>query len=92
MKCPRPNMKNCLTHVRGVDGLLSALTEQIDAEVMEAAPNLKVISNFAVGVDNIDVARGYGAQNPSRKYARRTDRCNGRHGLCVASGGRPANC
>ena len=50
-----PTRGELLAHVRGVDGLLSALTEQVDAEVMEAGPNLKVISNFAVGVDNIDV-------------------------------------
>jgi glyoxylate reductase len=31
------------------------LTEKIDAEVMDSAPRLKVISNMAVGVDNIDV-------------------------------------
>lgn len=51
-----PGHNEILARVRGVDGLLSSLTEQIDIEVMEAAPNLKVISNFAVGVDNIDVA------------------------------------
>ncbi len=42
--------------VRDVDGLLSLLTDKIDAEVMDAAPRLKVISNMAVGVDNVDVA------------------------------------
>ncbi len=43
--------------VSGKDGLLCLLTDKIDAEVMDAAgPNLKVISNYAVGFDNIDVA------------------------------------
>ena len=43
--------------MRGVDGLLCLLTDRIDAEVMDAAgPGLKVISNHAVGFDNIDVA------------------------------------
>ncbi|MEM2282589.1 MAG: glyoxylate reductase [Candidatus Hadarchaeales archaeon] len=42
--------------VRGKDGLLCLLTDRIDAEVMDAgAPTLKVISNYAVGFDNIDV-------------------------------------
>lgn len=45
-----------LEHIAGVQGLLAVLTDQIDAEVMDAAPQLKVISNCAVGVDNIDVA------------------------------------
>jgi lactate dehydrogenase-like 2-hydroxyacid dehydrogenase len=45
-----------LERVRGVDGLLCCLTDRIDAEVMDAAgPGLKVISNFAVGLDNVDL-------------------------------------
>jgi len=40
-----------------VDGLLCLLTDGIDGEVMdEAGPQLKVISNHAVGFDNIDVS------------------------------------
>lgn len=38
------------------DGLLCLLTDKIDARLMDAAPNLKVISQCAVGFDNIDVA------------------------------------
>ncbi|MDO8586046.1 MAG: D-glycerate dehydrogenase [Armatimonadota bacterium] len=38
------------------EGILSMLTDKIDADLMEAAANLRVISNNAVGVDNIDVA------------------------------------
>jgi glyoxylate reductase len=51
-----PNREELLQHVRGIDGLLCLLTDQIDGEVMdEAGPQLKVISNHAVGFDNIDV-------------------------------------
>jgi glyoxylate reductase len=51
-----PTRGELLQHVRGVDGLLSLLTDRIDGDVMEeAGPQLKVISNFAVGYDNIDV-------------------------------------
>jgi len=51
-----PGRAELLQHVRGVDGLLCLLTDKIDGEVMdEAGPQLKVISNYAVGVDNIDV-------------------------------------
>lgn len=38
------------------DGILSLLTEPIDAAVLAAAPQLRVVSNMAVGVDNIDLA------------------------------------
>lgn len=51
-----PARDELLQRVRGVDGLLSLLTDKIDIEVMdEAGPQLKVISNLAVGFDNIDV-------------------------------------
>ena len=46
-----------LKKIAGCDGVLSLLTERIDAELMDAAgPQLKVISNFAVGFNNVDVA------------------------------------
>jgi glyoxylate reductase len=42
--------------VKGVDGILSLLTDRMDAALMDAAgKQLKVISQMAVGVDNIDV-------------------------------------
>lgn len=45
-----------LERVRGVSGIISLLTEKIDGEVMDAAgKQLKVVSNYAVGFDNIDV-------------------------------------
>ena len=37
-------------------GLVCVLTDKIGADVLEAAPQLKVVSNIAVGYDNIDVA------------------------------------
>jgi glyoxylate reductase len=46
-----------LEKIAGCDGILSLLTERIDADLMDAAgPQLKVISNFAVGFNNVDVA------------------------------------
>jgi len=42
--------------VREADGLLSLLTDRIDEALMAAAPRLRTISQYAVGVDNIDVA------------------------------------
>lgn len=37
------------------DGILSLLTERIDEAVLAAAPRLRVVSNMAVGVDNLDI-------------------------------------
>ena len=47
--------KELLKEVKQCDALLSLLTEKIDAEVLSANPKLKVVSNYAVGYDNIDV-------------------------------------
>lgn len=44
-----------LETVRDIDGLLCLLSEKIDREVIDNTPRLKVISNYAVGYDNIDV-------------------------------------
>jgi len=50
---PRPQL---LEKVKGVDAILSLLTDKMNAEVMEAAgPQLKIIANYAVGIDNIDL-------------------------------------
>jgi len=51
-----PGREELLKHAQGVDGLLCLLTDKIDGDVMDAAgPQLKVISNHAVGFDNIDI-------------------------------------
>lgn len=45
-----------LRRVAGADAIVSLLTERVDAELLDAAgPQLKVVSNVAVGYDNIDV-------------------------------------
>ncbi len=45
-----------LEGVKGVDAILSVLTEKIDSEVMEAAgEQLKIVANYAVGYNNIDI-------------------------------------
>ncbi|MBU2219626.1 D-glycerate dehydrogenase [Patescibacteria group bacterium] len=46
-----------LDKVKGADAILSLLTDKMDAELMDAAgPQLKVIANYAVGYDNINLA------------------------------------
>lgn len=44
-----------INKVQDIEGLLSLLTDTVDTGLMEAAPRLRVISNMAVGYDNIDV-------------------------------------
>lgn len=47
--------------VKGVDAILSLLTDKIDGEVMDAAgKQLKIIANYAVGFDNIDLKAATG--------------------------------
>ena len=51
-----PPRDELLSRASQLEGLLSLLTDPVDAELMDAAPNLRAISNYAVGVDNVDVA------------------------------------
>lgn len=45
-----------LDAIRGCDGVLALLTDKVDDEFLDAAgPQLKVVSNYAVGFDNVDV-------------------------------------
>ncbi len=44
-----------IERVRDVDALVSLLTDPIDAEVFDAAPKLRIVSQYAVGYDNIDI-------------------------------------
>src|ERR1700716_169322 len=56
--------------VANCEGLVSLLTDRIDAALLDAAPHLKVVSNYAVGFNNIDVpaatARGIADGNTPR--------------------------
>jgi glyoxylate reductase len=53
--------------IASIDGLVSLLTDKLDAAVLDRAPRLMVISNFAVGYNNIDIpactARGIAVGN-----------------------------
>lgn len=55
---PRPLSREELKNfIVGADALLSLLTDKIDRDVMDAAgEQLKIIANYAVGFDNIDLA------------------------------------
>ncbi len=47
---------NLLAALPRAEGILSLLTARVDESILVRAPNLRVVSNMAVGVDNIDVA------------------------------------
>jgi len=52
-----PPRDELLRRVAGVDGALTLLTDKVDDEFLDAAgPQLRVVSNYAVGFDNVDVA------------------------------------
>jgi glyoxylate reductase len=50
-----PHPTELREHLAHADGLLTMLTEHIDAATLDSAPELKVIANYAVGFDNIDI-------------------------------------
>ena len=51
-----PPRDELLRRSAGMDGLLTLLTDRVDAELLDAVgPQLKVVSNYAVGFDNLDV-------------------------------------
>jgi lactate dehydrogenase-like 2-hydroxyacid dehydrogenase len=52
-----PARDELLVRVAGCDGILTLLTDRVDDALLDASgPGLKVVSNYAVGYDNIDVA------------------------------------
>ena len=51
-----PSAEQLAQLLHGCDGALTLLTDAITGEVLDREPQLKVISNFAVGYDNVDVA------------------------------------
>jgi len=51
-----PPYEVLLEKARNAEGLVTLLSDRIDATLMDAAPKLKVVSNMAVGYDNISIA------------------------------------
>lgn len=50
---PRAEM---LSRVADKDALIPVITDRVDDEVLDGAPNLKIIANIGVGYDNVDAA------------------------------------
>ncbi|HLY32735.1 MAG TPA: D-glycerate dehydrogenase [Ktedonobacterales bacterium] len=51
-----PPYETLKREARDAEGILCLLTDRIDAALLDACPRLRVVSNLAVGYDNIDVA------------------------------------
>src|SRR3954452_19084238 len=51
----QPSHAKLLEKTHDVEGLLCLLTDRIDRSVLEACEKLRVVSNYAVGVDNVDI-------------------------------------
>ena len=50
-----PSPEELRTLAADAEGLLCLLTERVDAELLDACPSIRAISNMAVGTDNIDL-------------------------------------
>jgi len=82
-----------LARVKGKDGLMTLLTEKVDGELLDAAgERCKIVANFAVGFDNIDVEacteRGILASNTPEVLSETTADCA--FALLIAAGRRIA--
>lgn len=55
-KYDRPITKNeIIKHAKNADGIISLLSDQIDKEIIDNLPKCRVIANYAVGYNNIDI-------------------------------------
>ncbi|MGY5855680.1 MAG: D-glycerate dehydrogenase [Candidatus Thorarchaeota archaeon] len=50
-----PSSKEIIDEARNCEGLITLLSDPIDANMISQLPNLKVIAQYAVGYDNIDI-------------------------------------
>ena len=65
---------------QGCDGILTSLTDKMDAETINKLPDsIKILSNFAVGFGNIDLEAAKKKKYCSNKYSRCFNRCNCRN-------------
>jgi glyoxylate reductase len=51
-----PSDEELRDRAQGSQGLITLLTDRVDGDLLDALPDLKVVSNYAVGSDNIDLA------------------------------------
>src|SRR5271163_4851942 len=51
----RPSREELLRRVKDKEGLVCLLTDKVNEELLRNAPKLRIVSNVAVGFDNIDL-------------------------------------
>ena len=68
-----PNQDELAGLLKGATGALTLVSDRIDGAVLDTEPQLKVVSNFAVGYDNIDVDAGDRARRAGVQITRRPD-------------------
>ena len=56
------------------DGLLALLKLRVDDALLDGAPQLRVVANYAVGYDNVDLAATRAARHRRHQHARRPHR------------------
>ena len=72
-----PAREELLARAAGCDGVLTMLTDRVDAELLDAAgPQLRIVANYAVGLDNVDLdeCERRGITSPTRPTCSRTRR------------------
>jgi glyoxylate reductase len=50
-----PSPADLKVRLRDAEGLICMLTDRVDADLIDAAPRLRAVSNYAVGTDNVDL-------------------------------------
>lgn len=72
-----------LRGVKWADALLSLLTDKIDKKVIDANPKLKIIANYTVGYDNVDIKYATQKSIPVTNTAGSSDDAVAEHALTL---------
>ena len=76
----------------GAAGVISMLSDRIDRQFFESHPELKVVSNYAVGYNNIDLDAAASHGGDCHQYSRRAHRGHRRYRVGADHGCRAADC
>ena len=85
---PPMDRQELLRSVADKEGLLCTITDRIDTEVLDRAPALKVIANYGVGFEHIDLDAATRRGIPVTQHPGRAHRDHGGPGLCLDPGHR----